>query len=77
MHHNQPTIDEREFDAEAQSVVTNIKNGDRGSLAAAITLVETEHKVKRLLAKKILEIILSDPCQKMSNSLRIGIVGSE
>lgn len=54
-------------------MVGKIKEGDRGTLASAITLMETEHKLKKKLAKKILDLMLSDSAgNSCSKSLRIG-----
>ena len=49
-----------------------LRQGERRSLAKAITLVESKRDEHRLQAQKILEAILPDT----GNSIRIGISGS-
>ncbi|XP_021961024.1 methylmalonic aciduria type A protein, mitochondrial isoform X2 [Folsomia candida] len=53
-----------------------VQGGDRGSLAEAITLVETTHAGKKLMAKEMLEAILIENSKKgETKSLRIGLSG--
>lgn len=47
-------------DAVVEKYLHQLKQGSRAALASAITLVETEHKLKKQLAKKLLAKILQE-----------------
>ena len=57
----------------ASKIVDGLIQGNRATLAASITLVETEHKGKKKLAQKVLERILQNDSLKTPNSYRIGL----
>ncbi|CAL8115269.1 unnamed protein product [Orchesella dallaii] len=76
-HHSNTSIDDQKqinerLHDKASSIAEKIKSGNRGVLASSITLVETEHKEKKKLAKKLLQYILSDSHDTSKRSLRIG-----
>lgn len=74
-----PVVASEEFktvkiDARLGRLLKGIRTGDRGCLAEGITLVETEHAGRRLLAKALLETILQENCEHGEpESLRIGV----
>lgn len=61
-----------------EKFLKDLRKGNRAALASAITLVETEHKVKKMVAQKILTKILQEESQPekkhRKSSYRIGIV---
>jgi putative protein kinase ArgK-like GTPase of G3E family len=65
---------ESEDNAKVCRLIAGMRRGDRGSLAEAITLVETEHPRKKLVAKSLLEAILQQESSNIEQpkSLRIG-----
>jgi len=65
--------DSNVLDKRAHYLVEGIKSGNRGCLAEGITLVETEHRGKKLVAKRLLETILNlNKVDGAKNSFRIG-----
>ncbi|ODN03926.1 Methylmalonic aciduria type A protein, mitochondrial [Orchesella cincta] len=70
----QKQVNER-LHREAMSIAEKVRSGNRGVLASSITLMETEHKGKKKLAKKLLQYILSHSYDIPNKSLRIGISG--
>lgn len=53
-----------------QSIFDGLKNHDRGSLARAITLIETSNPTKKVQAKALLNLILHDQKANEVHSLK-------
>lgn len=60
----------KEPDAYVQSIYDGLKNHDRGSLARAITLIETSNPTKKVQAKALLNLILHDQKANEVHSLK-------
>lgn len=71
----------KEPDEYVQSIYDGLKNHDRGSLARAITLIETSNPAKKVQAKELLNLILHDQKANEVHSLkgpktfRVGLSG--
>lgn len=59
-----------EPDEYVQNIFDGLKNEDRGSLARAITLVETSNPQKKVQAKALLNLILHDQEISAAHSLK-------
>lgn len=60
----------KEPDEYVQSIYDGLKNHDRGSLARAITLIETSNPAKKVQAKELLNLILHDQKANEVHSLK-------
>lgn len=60
----------KEPDEYVQSIFDGLKNHDRGSLARAITLIETSNPTKKVQAKALLNLILHDQKANEVHSLK-------
>lgn len=60
----------KEPDEYVQSIYDGLKNHDRGSLARAITLIETSNPAKKVQAKALLNLILHDQKANEVHSLK-------
>ncbi|MXN65767.1 methylmalonyl Co-A mutase-associated GTPase MeaB [Stappia sp. GBMRC 2046] len=64
-----PTASRRDIDIEA--LAEKLRQGDRASLARAITLVESRKEAHRAKARELLQLLLPET----GNALRVGITG--